>query len=70
MWRVSARRKLRAMDEATVCIRLELALTDDVPGGVVSVDGGAATRFQGWLGLMTAIETLTAEIKEDTHADH
>jgi len=64
-------RKLPAMDESTVSIRLELRLTEDVPDGIAFRDGRPATPFAGWLGLMAAIETLSSQGKEEhAHADH
>jgi hypothetical protein len=62
-------RKLPAMDESTVSIRLELRLDDDVPSGVAFGNGSSQRPFAGWLGLMGAIEALTADPQEDEHAD-
>jgi hypothetical protein len=53
------------MNEPTVSIRLELRLAEDVPEGVAFVEGGLAAPFAGWLGLMAAIETLTAQDTEE-----
>ena len=66
-----AGRKLPAMDENTVSIRLELRLTEDVPDGIACREGGSATSFAGWLGLMAAIDTLSAQGKEEhANVDH
>jgi hypothetical protein len=63
-------RKLAAMDETTVSIRLELRLTDDVPEGVAFAGAESGRSFSGWLGLMGAVEALTSQSKEDDDADH
>ena len=66
-----AARKLPAMDENTVSIRLELRLTEDVPDGIAFREGAPATPFAGWLGLMAAIETLSSQGKEEhANVDH
>ena len=63
-------RKLAAMNESTVSIRLELSLTEDVPEGVAFAGAQPGRSFAGWLGLMGAIEALTSECKEDEGADN
>jgi hypothetical protein len=63
-------RKLAAMEESKVSIRLELRLDDDVPEGIAYRNGGPGREFAGWLGLMGAIEALTADTEENTDADH
>jgi hypothetical protein len=39
-------------------IRLELRLDGDSPAGFAKVCGGRPREFAGWIGLVTAIETI------------
>jgi hypothetical protein len=49
---------IRAVDETTVTISLELRLMDDSLTGTATGDDGAPRCFSGWIGLMATIDAL------------
>lgn len=48
------------MDERVVCMSLELRLRGDEVRGHLGADEGERLEFSGWLGLIAAIDALTA----------
>ena len=54
-----------------VTLPLELRLADDVRDGIAFREGGPATPFSSWLGLMSALETLSSPGDEvPANVDH
>lgn len=41
-------------------IQIALRLDGSMPVGIATVAGGAARDFTGWVGLMSAVDALTA----------
>jgi hypothetical protein len=47
-------------DDRLGLIQIELRLDGSMPAGVVVGPSGAARDFTGWVGLMSAVDALTA----------
>ena len=55
-------------DDPAKVIRIELRLNGSMPGGVATGPGGAARDFTGWMGLMSAVDTLVAADGDPTES--
>jgi hypothetical protein len=54
------------MQSTTAAISLELSVDGDSLSGSASDGNGSHREFSGWLGLVSAIEALIANPKEET----
>jgi hypothetical protein len=46
------------MEDATLTVTLELRIDGDSLSGRATGDGGEIVEFDGWLGLLAALDTL------------
>ena len=49
---------LDAMNEATLTVTLELRIDGDAMSGRATGDNGESVDFDGWLGLLAALDAL------------
>jgi hypothetical protein len=62
------RRKLRLMSAPTKHIAIDVHLDGDEISGRACDDSGEPKAFQGWLGLLTALDGLLATTDEEPAA--
>jgi hypothetical protein len=55
---------LADMDDATLTVTLELRIDGDVISGRATGDNGEGIDFEGWLGLLGALDALVLTTSE------
>jgi hypothetical protein len=61
MWRAPPGSMLGGVKKRTITISLELRVDGDTVSGLATDQAGATAEFAGWLGLVSALDTLVSE---------